>query len=56
VDAFDALITLPPAPVAGMRAALTYFIEFETDLIPDAGERFAAALLKSPVLSVGEEA
>jgi hypothetical protein len=56
VEAFDAFITLPPATVPGVRAAMTYFIEFETDLIPHAGERFVAALLKSPVLSIGGEA
>jgi hypothetical protein len=53
VDAFEALIALPPVTLAGMRAAMHYFIEFETDGIEGAPERFLTALLASPVLSDG---
>jgi hypothetical protein len=56
VDAFEALITMPPATVAGMRAAMNYFIEFETDGIEGAPERFLTALLASPILAQNREA
>jgi hypothetical protein len=52
-DAFEALITLPPVTVAGFRAAVHYFIEFETECIPGATDKFLTALLASPVLSDG---
>ena len=51
-DAFDALVTLPPVTVAGMRAAIEYFAEFESDCIPGSTEKFLSALLKSPLLAV----
>jgi hypothetical protein len=51
--AFEALITLPPVTVAGFRAAVHYFIEFETDCIPGATDKFLTALLASPVLAIG---
>jgi hypothetical protein len=49
-EAFGALITLPPVTIAGMRAAMRYFIEFETDCIPGSTDKFLTALLASPVL------
>jgi hypothetical protein len=52
-DAFEAFITLPPITVAGMRAAMNYFIEFETDGIVDAPDRFLTTMLASPVLAIG---
>jgi hypothetical protein len=52
-DAFEALITLPPVTLPGFRAAVHYFIEFETDCIPGATDKFLAALLASPVLAIG---
>jgi hypothetical protein len=36
-----------------MRAAINYFTEFETDLIPGATDTFLTALLASPVLAIG---
>jgi hypothetical protein len=39
--------------VAGFRAAVHYFIEFETDCIPGATDKFLTALLASPVLAIG---
>jgi hypothetical protein len=50
--AFEALLTLPPVTVPGVRAAINYFTEFETDLIPGATDTFLTALLASPVLSL----
>jgi hypothetical protein len=52
-EAFEALITLPPVTIAGMRAAMRYFIEFETDGIQGAPDRFLTAMLASPVLADG---
>lgn len=52
-DAFEALITLPPVTLPGFRAAVHYFIEFETDCIPGATDKFLTALLASPVLAMG---
>jgi hypothetical protein len=49
-EAFEAFVNLPPATIAGMRAAMRYFIEFETDGIDGAPERFLTAMLASPVL------
>jgi hypothetical protein len=54
-EAFKALINLPSATIAGMRAAIRYFVEFETDGIDGAPERFLTAMLASPVLN-GEAA
>jgi hypothetical protein len=51
--AFEALVTLPPVTLPGFRAAVHYFIEFETDCIPGATEKFLTALLASPLLSIG---
>jgi hypothetical protein len=50
-SAFEALITLPPVTVAGLRAAINYFAEFEADCIPGATDKFLTALLGSPVLA-----
>jgi hypothetical protein len=49
-SAFEDLITLSPVTVPGMRAAINYFTEFETDCIPGATDKFLTALLASPVL------
>ena len=49
-EAFEAFINLPPITITGMRAAMRYFIEFETDGIDGAPERFLTAMLSSPVL------
>jgi hypothetical protein len=49
-DAFEALITLPPVTMPGLRAAVHYFIEFETACVPGATDRFLTALLASPLL------
>jgi hypothetical protein len=53
VEAFEALLTLPPVTVAGFRAAVHYFIEFETECIPGATDKFLTALLASPILAIG---
>jgi hypothetical protein len=50
-DAFEAFITLPPTTVAGIRAALHYFNELDTDGLRGASDRFLTALLASPVLA-----
>jgi hypothetical protein len=52
-NAFEALITLPPVTLPGFRAAVHYFIEFETECIPGATDKFLSALLASPLLSLG---
>jgi hypothetical protein len=52
-DAFEALITLPPVTLAGFRAAVHYFIAFDTEGIDGASDRFLAALLASPILIAG---
>jgi hypothetical protein len=52
-EAFEALITLPPVTMPGLRAAVHYFIEFETECIPGATDKFLTALLASPLLSIG---
>ena len=41
----------PPQTVAGMRAAIEYFVKFDTGCMPDASGAFLATLLKSPVLA-----
>jgi hypothetical protein len=52
-EAFEALLTLPPVTMPGLRAAMHYFIEFETECIPRATDKFLTALLASPLLSIG---
>jgi hypothetical protein len=52
-EAFEDLITLPPVTMPGLRAAVHYFIEFETECIPGATDKFLTALLASPLLSIG---
>ena len=36
---------------AGMRAAIEYFVKFDTGCMPDASGAFLATFLKSPVLA-----
>jgi hypothetical protein len=52
-EAFEALLTRPPVTMPGLRAAMHYFIEFETECIPGATDKFLTALLASPLLSIG---
>jgi hypothetical protein len=52
-EVFEALITLSPVTIPGLRAAVHYFIEFETECIPGATDKFLSALLASPLLSIG---
>jgi hypothetical protein len=52
-DAFEALVTPPPVTIAGMRAAMHYFLEFETDRLPGSTETFLTALLDPPLLAIG---
>jgi hypothetical protein len=52
-DVFEALVTLPPVNVAGMRAVIEYFVDFELDCIPDGPSKFLSALLQSPLLAAG---
>jgi hypothetical protein len=52
-DAFEDLLTLPPVTMPGLRAAVHYFLKFETESIPGATDRFLTALLASPLLSIG---
>jgi hypothetical protein len=52
-EAFEALITLSPVTKPALRAAVHYFIEFETECIPGSTDKFLSALLASPLLSIG---
>jgi hypothetical protein len=52
-EVFVALVTLPPVTVAGMRAVIEYFVDFELDCIPDGPSKFLSALLQSPLLGEG---
>jgi hypothetical protein len=52
-EAFEALITLSPITMPGLRAAVHYFIEFEAKCISGATDKFLTALLASPLLSIG---
>ena len=52
-DAFEAFLTLSPATMPGLRAAVHYFLQLDTEGIPGATDKFLTALLASPLLSIG---
>jgi hypothetical protein len=52
-EVFEALVTLPPETVAGMRAVIEYFVDFELDIIQGGPAKFLSALLQSPLLAEG---
>ncbi len=49
--ALEAFLATPPTTLAGLRAALEYAVEVDSDCVPDNGGRIAETLLRSPLFA-----
>lgn len=49
--ALTALIATVPTTLAGVRAAVTYFVEFDEANVPETSGKFMRTLLRSPALA-----
>ena len=48
-DVLEALIATAPLTLAGAKAAIAYFVEWDRDVLPDDSCRYLETLLQSPV-------
>ena len=56
-EALEALISTAPLTLAGAKAAIAYFGEWDREVLPDDSGRYLETLLRSPVFArVGQEA
>ncbi len=52
-EASNALIAIAPTTLAGMRAAIAWFVQYDDGCIPETSGRFLAILFKSLLLDDG---
>lgn len=49
IVACNALVGTPPTTLAGMRAAIQWFVEYDKGCVPEVSGRFVETLARSPV-------